>query len=251
MSLGHLLTAMQFNYDGKSQQGGIYCIFNVVSGRYYIGSCKEFKARWKQHAKALESGKHSNKFLLNDFKKTGTESLVFRVIEVLVGDKAARLAREQEWLNVCYDEQTNCYNLRPEAISREQCRNKQPRTTRTISPETRQRMSIAHKRLWDTSEHRAKMSASVSAWATERFQDPSERVKLSNSRKGKANPMFGKTGKQNVLSIPVQQICPKTGVALAEFDSVSIAKKLTGILGISNVLNGHRPQAGGFYWRRA
>lgn len=129
---------MEFLYQGNSNNAGIYKLTNKFNGRIYIGSTKEFKARWKQHAKALESGKHTNAFLLNDFNKCGSDVFVFEVCEVVETGKDDRLSTEQLYLDKYYDNQVSCYNLRPEAVSREGGKNKLPNPNKGkhLSPAT-------------------------------------------------------------------------------------------------------------------
>lgn len=108
---------MQFNYQGHSLKSGIYKIINTTNQRFYIGSCKEFKNRSKNHLRSLEMNKHTNTFLLNDFNKCGTEAFVFEVLEVVEGTKEERLAREQFYLDQFYDNQQQCYNFQRKAVS--------------------------------------------------------------------------------------------------------------------------------------
>jgi group I intron endonuclease len=110
---------MEFNYQGNALKGGTYRIVNTATNQFYIGSCKRFKSRWGQHAKALETGKHSNRFLLNSFQKHGTSVFVFEVLEVVDGSREERLAKEQLLLDDLYDNQQMCYNLRKQAVSRQ------------------------------------------------------------------------------------------------------------------------------------
>ena len=99
-----------FNYDGKSLKSGIYKITNRTNGRFYIGSTKQFKCRWKQHLGSLALNKHSNKFLQADYKKCGEPAFLFEVLEETAGEKEQRLEREQHYLNL-YVGTINCYNF--------------------------------------------------------------------------------------------------------------------------------------------
>ena len=102
---------MEYKYEGFSLKSGVYKLTNKLNGRIYIGSAKEFKRRWSQHAKRLKSGKHSNKFLQADYNKCGEEAFVFEVIEVIEGPQENRLLVEQTYIDQHYDEQQQCYNL--------------------------------------------------------------------------------------------------------------------------------------------
>lgn len=60
---------------------GIYCITNTVDDRIYIGSCKNFKSRIKEHLNCLKRNNHNNIYLQNFVNKYGAESLKFHIIE--------------------------------------------------------------------------------------------------------------------------------------------------------------------------
>ena len=94
---------MEFRYEGKSLKAGIYKITNTQNGRIYIGSAKEFKRRWKQHFKSLETNKHHNKFLQADFVKCGEQAFLFEVLEVVEGTREERLAKEEVYLKQWFE----------------------------------------------------------------------------------------------------------------------------------------------------
>lgn len=108
---------MQYNYANSANKGGVYKITNTTNGRVYIGSAAEFKNRWRGHANSLIASKHQNQFLQNDFNKCGSEAFVFEVIEVIEGNKEARLVKEQKHLDEFYDNQKQCYNLQAKTHS--------------------------------------------------------------------------------------------------------------------------------------
>ena len=108
---------MEFLYEGNSLKGGVYKITNKLNGRIYIGSAKEFKNRWKEHARSLEKGKHHNRFLQADYNKCGPEVFSFSILEIIEGDKVARTTAEQKYVNETYDHGDQCYNLHKDTIS--------------------------------------------------------------------------------------------------------------------------------------
>lgn len=98
-------------YHNLSEQGGIYRILNTANGRIYYGSTSCFRKRIKSHLRDLMADEHLNKFMQNDYNKCGNEVFLFEVVEQVEGDKEARLAREQFYIDQVYDNQKNCYNL--------------------------------------------------------------------------------------------------------------------------------------------
>lgn len=118
---------MKFKYDGNSLKSGIYKLTNKANNRLYIGSTKEFKARWKQHTASLKHNKHSNKFLQADYNKCGDEVFVFEIVEITQGTKEERLLKEEFYINQFFGD--GCYNLTTTAISPEGCHPKDPLQT--------------------------------------------------------------------------------------------------------------------------
>ena len=59
---------------------GIYEIVNLTNGKRYIGSAKNFAARWKTHYRALRLGKHRNRYLQGSWDRHGEAAFVFRPI---------------------------------------------------------------------------------------------------------------------------------------------------------------------------
>lgn len=107
---------MEYKYEGNSLKSGVYKLTNKTNNRLYIGSAKEFKERWNQHAASLRRNKHHNKYLQADFNKCGEEAFVFEVIEVIEGTKEDRLVVEQRHIDVHYGK-SKCYNLNKDASS--------------------------------------------------------------------------------------------------------------------------------------
>ena len=58
-------------------RSGIYTITCTPSGRSYIGSAKDFAARWWQHRRALRDGKHHSIALQRAWNRYGEEEFVF------------------------------------------------------------------------------------------------------------------------------------------------------------------------------
>lgn len=61
--------------------GGIYKIVNLVNGKVYIGSAKDFKKRWRRHISDLNKGKHSSIKLQRSYNKHGKNNFKFEIVE--------------------------------------------------------------------------------------------------------------------------------------------------------------------------
>lgn len=91
---------MQTIYNNQSKQSGIYKITCIANNSFYIGSCKEFKRRYRGHLGSLRRGTHHSKKMQNVFNKHGENSFVFEVIEVMIGStELERQTREQWYLD--------------------------------------------------------------------------------------------------------------------------------------------------------
>lgn len=82
---------------------GIYCIYNITTSKFYIGSTIAIIYRWYNHRKDLRNNNHCSKYLQHSYNKHGESAFQFYLIEI-VKDKNKLLEREQWWLDI-----TRCY----------------------------------------------------------------------------------------------------------------------------------------------
>ena len=61
--------------------GGIYKIINLQTGKYYVGSTKDFKIRKQCHFSRLKCNTHTNKHLQSAYNKYGKNNFKFEIIE--------------------------------------------------------------------------------------------------------------------------------------------------------------------------
>lgn len=66
-----------------SFNGGIYQIKNIINGKVYIGSAKDFDDRWGSHLYDLRKNTHINPHLQRSFIKHGEKNFIFGIIEIL------------------------------------------------------------------------------------------------------------------------------------------------------------------------
>lgn len=160
---------MLLNYNSQSLKPGIYEIKNILSGKSYIGSAKEFKERWGSHASSLKTGKHQCKHLRNSFNRYIVEQknddfIEFHVLEIMENStKEERLIREEFWINKFKTDGTELYNSRLKPTDEPKNRSCQSHT-----PE----------------ETKKKMSETMRAF----YSIPKNRIKQSELLKGKPKP---------------------------------------------------------------
>lgn len=141
-------------YGGRGVSG-IYAIRNILNGKIYIGSAKNFNARWAQHLYELRNNKHPNKHLQFAYNKYWEFNFQFLIIEFCDFNKLEE--REQHWIDV-----TNCccdkigYNIAlkarsnigikfaPRSIEHKK-RISETHKGKIVSKETRLKMSLAQK----------------------------------------------------------------------------------------------------------
>lgn len=185
---------VQFNFENNSLKSGIYCVFNNLNWRIYIGSTKNFENRWNSHYKSLLKGNHYNNFLQRDFnkclKETGNDNFFeFHIIEIMENSSfLERTTKEQFYVHLHYDNRKQCYNFRKNTISNEQsCFSKTPEETRALlskfftkmwkNPEFIKRQSIGRKKAWEEPERKRKHYEMLE----KRAQDPVYMEKHFNS----------------------------------------------------------------------
>lgn len=77
---------------------GIYSITHTGSGKVYVGSAIDCRARWMEHRKRLRRNAHHSKPLQGAWNKYGAETFMFAVIET-VESSGNLIAREQHWID--------------------------------------------------------------------------------------------------------------------------------------------------------
>lgn len=81
--------------DTSLEFSGIYCIYNVVSGRRYIGSSTNIYRRLWKHFRALELGTHANQPMQNTWNLHGSDIFEYMVIEQV--DDITKLAEIEKF----------------------------------------------------------------------------------------------------------------------------------------------------------
>ena len=152
-------------------KSGIYSITNAVNGMVYVGQAINIDHRWRDHRRALTTGKHENDKLQKAWVKYGPDAFAFDVLERC---SAARLdEREQHWMDTtgCY-ERDGGYNIARCAAS--------PMRGRSHTAESRAKISAGGLGLVRSPETRALISAANAG----KPKSPSHRAALSAARTG-------------------------------------------------------------------
>jgi group I intron endonuclease len=77
---------------------GIYKITCSGNNKFYIGSTKCFKKRFKEHRRDLRANRHCSKYLQNCYNKYGSEYIVFEIVEV-IEDLTTLLKQEYSYID--------------------------------------------------------------------------------------------------------------------------------------------------------
>jgi len=156
----------------KYVKSGIYCLFNVVTGKGYIGSATNLVNRKSKHFQSLRKGKHHSQKLQRSFNRYGETAFEFR--RLMLCAKEHLLFYEQRFFDIA-PAHLMSYNVLRIAGSHFGAKR---------SAETKAKISLGRKGKglgWKhTSEHRAYMSAVMKG----RVITPQARVKLSAALTG-------------------------------------------------------------------
>jgi group I intron endonuclease len=91
----------------------VYCIKNLITNKYYVGSSSKFKVRKRQHLAELRKNKHHSSKLQNSWNKYGESSFQFVILEEVI-DFSFLIEREQFWIDLL-DSHRNGYNCNKKA----------------------------------------------------------------------------------------------------------------------------------------
>jgi group I intron endonuclease len=97
-----------------TNKSGIYCIFNIINGKRYIGLTTNLQVRKSTHYRDLGFNKSNCTKLQRAYNKYGKENLFFYVVEYCSKENLSQ--REIFWINY-YQSVKHGYNVVPGGIS--------------------------------------------------------------------------------------------------------------------------------------
>lgn len=176
--------------DDVPTTSGIYRITCTVTGKFYIGSAKSLRRRYRDHFSYLRRNAHMNSKLQRAWNKHGGDTFHFEVLEFVLLPELL-IPREQYWIDKLQAVEKG-FNLSPTADSRLGWK---------PSLETREKMRLAH--LGQVGHNRGKKaspkvcailrSARLGKPGPNRGKkfSPETCAKISASKRGKPNPHEG------------------------------------------------------------
>lgn len=167
-------------------KSGIYKIENLINGKIYIGSCKDFYKRYHNHFSKLKLNKHFSKHLQSSFNKYGQENFKF---QILVKCPVEYLMKMEQWF---IDNMKPAYNKRIIA----------ERNTGIMTEEQKDRLRKLRIGTKLSEEHKSRLTGRKSLLSitekenlrermTNRIVSDETRTKMSESKKGKPSPRKG------------------------------------------------------------
>lgn len=170
---------------------GIYKIVNKIDGKYYVGSSKNIKDRWRNHIKDLRRNRHHNQHLQRSWMKYGESNFDFTIIKILNNNNSI-LSEEQYFLDIAKNEHFKSYNssfiagkvdMTPETRNKIRLKTMghNRNTGRKYSTETINKRK--NSRSW-YKHHTKETKLKISIKAKGRKVSDSTKLKISNSLKG-------------------------------------------------------------------
>lgn len=179
--------------NDTTKKSGIYKIVNKINGKYYVGSTKNFKNRWREHKRKLEGNNHPNEKLQNAYNKYGVTNFNYVVVEE--AEITELLIVGQRYLDYCKETPHLNYNLsyiagRPELtefikskISTSLTGNKNPNFGKPREESTKRKISEANLGKEVSAETKLKQSVSRNKWSFSKEHLESFRINMTDERR--------------------------------------------------------------------
>lgn len=160
----------------------VYCIWNVQTGKRYVGSTQGLGRRKVQHLYSLRKGSHYSALMQKEFDEYKEESFRFiRLETVFTLDRQVLYDREQYWIDKYNPE----YNTNPTAGD--------VFMNKVYSPEWKEALRQRHLGCKRSQESKDKQSESMKKYylTHTKIITPEQREHLRQINLGEKNPGFG------------------------------------------------------------
>lgn len=210
---------MKLEFYGIANKSGLYRIVNLTNGRVYYGSAARLKRRAYSHRNDLNANRHANAFLQRDYNKCGSDAFIFEAIEVVDGNRKERLSKEQNLLDLYFDNGNKCYNLCPIAGSREGSRNVKPYNpvtdgrAKSRTPDVIRTVSVKNKIVWNSSHKKAEARKN----AYKRWEQYSANITVTHIQ----------TGETVVITGSLRSWCEGRGLSYKAFQQMTSGRQRT------------------------
>lgn len=184
---------------------GIYCIRNLINNKVYIGQSLNIKQRIRQHKSQLNLNKHTNSYLQRSCNKYGLSNFEFIIVKECTIDEIDKF--EKYYIDK-YDSINKLYGYNLESggnlnkIISDEAKNNLSKSHLGIKPSnnTKQKMSDTWKKKFQegyvnpmTGRKLTQDQIEVISKHSKSRKHSKETIqKLSDSRIGKCNPMYGR-----------------------------------------------------------
>lgn len=195
--------------------GGIYKITCAANRHLYVGSCKDFSARWQEHRKLLSQNKHFCPTLQTAWNRFGERQFAYSIVE-RIGDEDASyyLQREEAYIRSFAGKGVLMFSLQAHGcssrmFSQEQINLKIATTLQykaaSMSVEDRKRLwGVGRKGKPLSNEHKRKMSEQLvgqrRSVETKRAMSIGQKLSFANNPERKR--AIREVGRKNVGRIP-------------------------------------------------
>ena len=165
----------------------IYCIFNKVNEKRYIGSATRGRERWRSHRQLLRNKIHFSSHLQNAWNKYGEENFEFQIVEYipfenLTTEEIVRQLnqREEYWIQEYKsNDRTNGYNTRIECDTNLGL--KWPEESRKRFSENKKGKPIPHlkgiaEKLWKDPNFRENRDKKMKEWWSSLSQEDKQKI---------------------------------------------------------------------------
>lgn len=164
---------------------GIYILYNIYTGRKYVGSSRNLKHRKVSHFSGMKNGTHENYKVQKEYDAYGIVGFRWEILEVC--DVEDLIVREQYWLdsikpelNILLTADNHYCDTHTEVYKEGRRKQAEKMRGRKVSDETKRRMSQSHRIHWADPKNREKLK-----------RTPAQRKHLSEINMGEKNPNWG------------------------------------------------------------